>query len=150
VREFWNWRTSLRGISLDQQYKLTNMAIEGNAYTGIIEPNSQIVKFLMEERGLTEDEVKRQMVYPDADATYSNTFDIDLSTVELTVSRPGDTQNGTPLSEITPQRIPIQKIYIGSCTHGTPEDLRQAAEVLRGRKVAKGIKLYVQASSRAN
>ena len=141
---------ALGEISLDQQYKLTNMAIEGNAYTGIIEPNSQIVKFLMEERGLTEDEVKRQMVYPDADATYSNTFDIDLSTVELTVSRPGDTQNGTPLSEITPQRIPIQKIYIGSCTHGTPEDLRQAAEVLRGRKVAKGIKLYVQASSRAN
>nr|MBI5455494.1 hypothetical protein [Candidatus Levybacteria bacterium] len=141
---------ALEEIPLGEQYKLTNMAIEGQAFTGIIEPNSQIVRFLMEERGLTEEELKIQMVYPDPDATYSHTFNIDLSTVELTVAEPGDTQNGIPLSEIQKQHIRIQKVYIGSCTHGTPEDLRQAAEVLKGRKVTQGVKLYVQASSRAN
>lgn len=142
---------ALEDIPLEQQYKLTNMAIEGNAFTGIIEPNSQLIKFLIEKRGdLTEEQIKQLMVSPDEGAQYSHTFDIDLSTVELTVAEPGDTQNGRPLSEIKDQHIEIQKVYIGSCTHGTPEDLRQAAEVLRGRKIKEGVKLYVQASSRDN
>lgn len=141
---------ALEEIPLDQQLKLTNMSIEGNAFTAVIEPNSQIIKFLMETRGLSEDEIRRSFVYPDKDAGYFSTIDINLEDAELTVSTPGDTQNGRPLFEIRQQHIEVDKVYIGSCTHGTPEDLRQAAEVLKGRKIAEDIKLYVQASSRTN
>ncbi|OGH07508.1 MAG: hypothetical protein A2171_02330, partial [Candidatus Levybacteria bacterium RBG_13_35_9] len=141
---------ALDNIPLDQQLKLTNMSIEGNAFTGVIEPNSQIIKFLAEKRGLSEEEIRRHLVYPDLNADYFRTLEIDLSKVVHTVATPGDTQNGRPLSEIRDQHIEIQEAYIGSCTHGTPEDLRQAAEVLQERKVKEGVNFFVQASSREN
>lgn len=141
---------ALDEIPFDEQIKLTNMSIELLGFTGIIEPNSQIVKFLTERRGMNEEEIRNLMIEADKGAEYSNTFDIDLSSVEPTVATPGDTQNGKPLSEIKEQRVRIDKVYIGSCTHGTVEDLRQSAKVLKGRKIADGMKLYVQASSREN
>jgi len=94
--------------------------------------------------------VQELLVSSDEGAQYSHTFDIDLSSIEPTVATPGDTQNGKPLSEIKAQRVIIDKVYIGSCTHGTVEDLRHSAKVLRGRKIADGMKLYVQASSWEN
>lgn len=141
---------ALETIPFDEQIKLTNMSIELLGFTGVIEPNQQIVNYLKEKRGMSEEEIRNLMVKSDEGAQYSHTFDIDLSSIEPTVATPGDTQNGRPLSEIEKQNIKVDKVYIGSCTHGTPEDLRQAAEILRGRKVADGVKLYVQASSRAN
>lgn len=141
---------ALEEIPFDEQIKLTNMSIELQGFTGVIEPNSQIVKYLKEKRGMSEEEIRNLMLEPDDDARYSYTFDVDLSEVEPTVATPGDTQNGKPLSEIKKQHVGIDKVYIGSCTHGTLEDLRQAAEILSGRKIAKGVKLYVQANSRAN
>jgi 3-isopropylmalate/(R)-2-methylmalate dehydratase large subunit len=134
----------------DEQLKLTNMSIELLGFSGIVEPNKQIVKYLKEKRNMTDEQILKLMLISDPKAEYSHTFDIDLSMIALTVATPGDTQNGKPLSEITKQEIKIQKAYIGSCTHGSPEDLRQAAEVLRGKKVAPGVKLYIQASSLAN
>ncbi len=141
---------ALEEIPFDEQIKLTNMSIELLGFTGIIEPNQQIVNYLAEKRGMSEQEIRGLMVASDEGAQYSHVFNIDLLTIEPTVATPGDTQNGRPLSEIRNQHVEIDRVYIGSCTHGTPEDLRQAAEVLRGRKIADGIKLYVQASSKAN
>ncbi len=141
---------ALDTIPVEEQMKLSNMSIELQGFTGILEPNRQIIAFLKEKRGMTEDEIGALFVGSDKDADYSRVYDIDLSTVETTVAEPGDTQNGKPLSEIREQNIPVDKAYIGSCTHGTVEDLRQAAEVLRGRKIANGVKLYVQASSIEN
>lgn len=138
---------ALGDIPFDEQIKLTNLSIELLGFTGVIEPNSQMLDFLKNKRGLSEEEVNNLTVKSDEDAQYSHVFDIDLSTVEQTVSEPGDTQNGRPLSEIKELRIKPDKIYIGSCTHGTVGDLEQAASILRGRKIADGVKLYVQASS---
>ncbi|MDP2585714.1 MAG: aconitase family protein [Candidatus Levybacteria bacterium] len=141
---------ALSEIPFDEQLKLTNMSIELLGFSGIVEPNKQIIKYLKEKRGLTEDEISRLMVASDPKAEYAHIFNIDLSTVEPTVATPGDTQNGKPLSEIEKQNIHIQKAYLGSCTHGTPEDLRQAAEIVRGKKIAQGVKLFIQANSLAN
>lgn len=141
---------ALNTIPFDEQIKLTNMSVEFLGYTGIVEPNEQVVFYLKKHRNLSQEEIRSLMVKPDENAEYSHRFIIDLSTIEPTVATPGDTQNGRPLSEIERQNIPIQKAYLGSCTHGTPEDLRQAAEVLRGKKVADGVKLFVQASSIGN
>ena len=126
------------------------MSVELLGFSGIVEPNKQIVKYLKEKRNLTEDEIEKLMVRSDPEAKYARTFNIDLATIEQTVATPGDTQNGKPLSEVEKQKIKIQKAYIGSCTHGTAEDLRQAAEVLKGKKIAGGVELFVQANSTAN
>lgn len=141
---------ALSEIPFDEQIKLTNMSVEFLGFSGIVEPNKQIVKYLKEKRSMTDKQILKLMVLSDRDAEYAFTFNIDLSTIEPTVATPGDTQNGRPLSEIEKQHIRIQKAYLGSCTHGTPEDLRQAAEVLRGKKIAEGVKLFVQASSFGN
>ena len=141
---------ALGEIPFDEQIKLTNMSVELLGFSGIVEPNKQIVMYLEDKRGLTEEEVNNLMVESDKDAQYAYEFDIDLSSIELTVAEPGDTQNGKPLSEIKKQHIRINKAYLGSCTHGTIEDLKQAADVLRGKKVAEGVMLFVQASSVSN
>ena len=129
----------LSEIPFEEQIKLTNMSVELLGFSGIVEPNKQIVKYLKEKRNLTEDEIEKLMVRSDPEAKYARTFNIDLATIEQTVATPGDTQNGKPLSEVEKQKIKIQKAYIGSCTHGTAEDLRQAAEVLKGKKIAGGL-----------
>jgi 3-isopropylmalate/(R)-2-methylmalate dehydratase large subunit len=141
---------ALHDISFDEQIKLTNMAVEMQAFTGILEPNMQMFQYLNENRGITFQEFSEKMVISDSSAEYKKVLTLNLSEIEPTVATPGDTQNGIQLSKITPKNIVIQKAYIGSCTHGTPEDLRQAAEVLKGRKIANGVKLYIQASSRDN
>jgi len=141
---------ALENIPFDEQIKLTNMSVEFLGYTGIVEPNEQIVEYLKKHRNLSEEEIRSLMIMPDANAEYSYRSIIDLSKVEPTVAEPGDTQNGKPLSEIKKQNIKIQKAYLGSCTHGTVEDLKQAAEVLKGKKIADGVKLFVQASSLGN
>lgn len=141
---------ALDNIPFDEQIKLTNMSIELQGLTGIIEPNLQMVSYLKEKRGVTANQIEQLFVRSDEGAQYVHVFDIDLSTIEPTVAEPGDTQNGKPLSEIRARNIFITKAYIGSCTHGTPEDLKQAAEVIRGRKVKEGVKFYIQASSVEN
>lgn len=140
----------LNSLSFDQQIKLTNMAIEGQGYTGILEPNEQMINFLMKSRNLSREEVEKVLVYSDEEAEYNHRFSINLSSIEPTVALPGDTQNGVPLSRVVEQHVGIQKAYIGSCTHGTVEDLEQAANILKDRHVARDVELYVQASSLKN
>lgn len=141
---------ALEDISIDEQLKLTNMSIELLGFGGIIEPNARIIDYLKRKRGLSDEEITSRVVENDKDAEYYHVFDFDLSTVEPTVAEPGNPQNGRPLSEIKEQNIKINKVYLGSCTHGTVEDLKHAADVLRGRKISKDVRLYVQASSLAN
>jgi 3-isopropylmalate/(R)-2-methylmalate dehydratase large subunit len=140
----------LSSMSFDEQIKLTNMAIEGQGFTGILEPTPQLVAYLKKQRNLSQEAVEAMLVYSDPDAEYAYTFDIDLSHIEPTVALPGDTQNGVPLSTVTQEHIKIQKAYIGSCTHGTPTDLAQAAEILKGKTIADHVQLFVQASSQKN
>ena len=77
---------------------------------------------------------------------YAARFEFDLGALEPMVALPGDPCNGVPLSAVGDVRL--QKGFIGSCTGGKLEDLRAADAVLRGRRVADGVQLYVQAASR--
>lgn len=141
---------ALEDVPFDEQIKLTNIATELQGFTGIIEPNTQMFRYLNKMRGMNLQEFSERIVLSDENAQYFDTIDLDLSIVETMVATPGDTQNGVPLSEVAGQNIKIQEAYIGSCTHGTVEDLKQAAEVAEGRKIAEGVKFYIQASSIEN
>jgi 3-isopropylmalate/(R)-2-methylmalate dehydratase large subunit len=84
----------------------------------------------------------------DPDATYLDVRHIDLSSLEPYVARPGTvSRNGVPVSRVEPRRI--DQAFIGSCANGQLEDLRIAAEVVRGRRVATGVRLLVTPASQA-
>lgn len=136
---------TLNQMPFDDQIVLTNMAIEGQGFTGIIEPNRQLIQYIMNRHSLSFSEVRNKLVYPDKDAKYSYIFDIDLSKIERMIALPGDTQNGISLSQL--DNTPVNFAYIGSCTGGKYKDLKEASEVLNGRKIADWITMKVQASS---
>lgn len=137
--------SALDQMPFDDQVVLTNMAIEGQGFTGIIEPNRPLIEFIKEQHDLSEDDVKSKLVYPDQGAEYSHTFDLDLSRIERMISLPGDTQNGIPLSEVSQKEIHFA--YIGSCTGGKLKDLQEVAKVLQGRRVSPNVRMKIQASS---
>lgn len=83
---------------------------------------------------------------PDPDAVYADVREVDLSTLQPYVARPGTvSRNGVPVSEIEDRRL--DQCFIGSCANGQLEDLRIAARILRGRQVAPGVRLLVTPAS---
>ncbi len=150
-----HWRTSptdtcilefggsgLAQWSVDELSVLTNMTVEGGLMTGIVEPCAPIVQFLKDRRGV---DVTDLLVHADAGATYARTLTIDLDDVPLTVATPGDSRNRAPLSAHGDEAV--HNVVIASCTGGSLADLRAAADVLRGRALASGVRLTVTPSS---
>ncbi len=86
-------------------------------------------------------------VEADAGASYAATITLDLGCVSPHVAGPDTLARAAPVAELTPQRIAIQKAYLVSCANGRLSDFEAAAAVLRGRRVASGVHLYVAAAS---
>ncbi len=123
-------------LTMDDRFSIANMAIEAGAKNGIFEVDD-VTKEYMKAHSSRE-----YTVYTaDADAEYVRVIDIDLSKVPHTVSFPH-----LPENTRTPENwgiVEIDQVVIGSCTNGRLSDLRGAAEILRGRKVKKGIRAIV-------
>ncbi|MFT4625575.1 MAG: 3-isopropylmalate/(R)-2-methylmalate dehydratase large subunit [Myxococcota bacterium] len=130
--------------NVDELSVLTNMTVEGGLMTGVVEPCGPIVEFLKERRGI---DVTDRLVHADAGASYARVISIDLADVPLTVATPGDSRNRASLADHT--HVPVHNVVIASCTGGSLSDLRAAADVLRGRTLAKGVRLTVTPSSQA-
>jgi homoaconitate hydratase len=88
-----------------------------------------------------------QPVKPSPNATYSKTLTLDLSTLSPHVSGPNSVKVATSLAELESQEIKINKAYLVSCVNSRASDLKQAAEVLRGKKIKEGVEFYVAAAS---
>ncbi|MBK9755052.1 MAG: hypothetical protein IPO88_16415 [Nannocystis sp.] len=131
--------------NVDELSVLTNMTVEGGLMTGIVEPCQPLRDFLQQKRGLEPAAIERMMIWPDADASYVRTIEVDLAEVPLTVATPGDSRNRQPLADAV--GTPIHNVVIASCTGGSLADLRAAADVLRGRTVATGVRVTVTPSS---
>jgi 3-isopropylmalate/(R)-2-methylmalate dehydratase large subunit len=129
-------------LSMDQRLTMANMAIEGGAKNGIIAPD-------MVTRVYVDDRARRLPRYyeSDPDASYDQVTSIDVSTIEPQVALPHSPANARPVSKVG--RIPIHQVVIGSCTNGRIEDLRLAAEVLRGRRVAPGVRCLIIPATQA-
>jgi 3-isopropylmalate/(R)-2-methylmalate dehydratase large subunit len=128
--------------NVDELSVLTNMTVEGGLMTGVVAPCKPIIDFLKARRGIdaTED-----LVHADPGASYARVIQVDLDDVPLTVATPGDSRNRAPLSDH--RDIDIHNVVIASCTGGSLSDLRAAADVLRGQKLADGVRLTVTPSS---
>ena len=121
---------------MDDRFTIANMAIEAGAKNGIF-PVDEIAEAYMKEHS------KRpyQVYEADADAEYDEEYTIDLSTLKSTVSFPHLPENTHTIDEVGDIRI--DQVVIGSCTNGRLEDLKTAAEILKGKKVAKGLRVIV-------
>ena len=145
----------VRAMALDERATLTNMAVEAGGFTGIIEADDVVVRYLVAQRGLDEDDVRARIVRADPGATYMATFDVDLGQIEPMVATPGDPRNGVPLrqlGEVAGGDVRIDIAYGGSCTGGKKADMDMYASVLRraveqGQRVAEGVHLYIQFGS---
>ena len=127
----------VKSLSMDDRFSIANMAIEAGAKNGIFPVDEKTIAY-MEEHS-----TKKYTIYePDEDAEYDETITIDLNTLEPTVAFPHLPENTKTIDEIT-EDVVIDQAVIGSCTNGRIDDLRCAAEILKGRKVKKGVRCIV-------
>ncbi len=130
-------------LSIDDRLCIANMAIEAGAKNGIFPVDEVTMAYV-------EDRFQRQpVVYAaDEDAVYDQVITIDLSALRPTVAFPHLPENTKTIDECNGQ-VKIDQAVIGSCTNGRMEDMRAAAEILKGRKVAKGVRCIVIPATQA-
>lgn len=123
-------------LGMDDRFTIANMAVEAGAKNGIF-PVDDIAKAYMKEHS------KRpfQVYEADADAQYEREITIDLSSLEPTVAFPHLPENTKTIGEVGD--IKVDQVVIGSCTNGRISDLRSAAKILKGRKVAEGLRAII-------
>ena len=127
---------AIEKLSMDGRLTMANMAIEAGGKCGYVQPDEITFKYL-EGRA----DQPYQAVYSDRDATYEETYTFDVSELEPQIAFPPSPDNVRPVSEAS--GIELQQVVIGSCTNGRIEDLREAAAVIKGRKVHPGVRLLV-------
>ena len=124
-------------LSMADRLTICNMAIEAGGKNGIFPVDEKTIEFL-KERGVTRE---WEAVTADEDAEYARVLDIKLDELVPVVAYPHLPENTHPAKE--GHAIKIDQVVIGSCTNGRISDMRDAAEVLKGRKVAKGVRCIV-------
>lgn len=126
----------ISSLSMDSRFSITNMAIEAGGKNGIIAPDDKTIEYV-------KSRAKRawKTYSSDKDARYVSIEEIDLSKVEPQVAFPHLPENTRPVSEST--HIKIDQVVIGSCTNGRMEDMRVAAKILKGKKVAPYVRLII-------
>jgi 3-isopropylmalate/(R)-2-methylmalate dehydratase large subunit len=120
-------------FSFEEQAVLSNMAVECNALTAIMEPNENLLRYLVEKRGLSRGEAQSLLVYGDPDSEVVEEVHLDLTNVQTLVAAPGHPGNGVPLANVRGTRVDMA--YAGSCTAGDITSVAMYAEILKGRKV---------------
>ncbi len=123
-------------LSMDDRFTISNMAIECGAKNGIFPVDDRTIEYV-NNRSLHQ----YHIFSADADAEYDSTIDIDLSKLQPTVALPHLPENAKSVDEIG--KIDIDQVVIGSCTNGRMEDMRMAASIMKGKKVAKGVRVIV-------
>lgn len=132
----------IANLSMDDRFTIANMAIEAGAKNGIFPVDEKTIEYMKEHS------IKEFKAYEaDLNAEYDETYIIDLSTLTPTVAFPHLPENAKTFDEF--DDVKIDQVVIGSCTNGRIEDLRVAAKVLEGRKVAKGIRAIIIPATQA-
>lgn len=126
----------IKNLSMDDRFTIANMAIEAGGKNGIFPVDELTVSYMKEHS-------KRPFVTyeADVDAEYDREYTIDLSALKPTVSFPHLPENTKTIDEVG--EVKIDQVVIGSCTNGRMEDLRTAAEILKDKKVAEGVRVIV-------
>ena len=127
---------AIRAMGMAGRLTMANMAIEAGAKNGIFTPD-EVTRSYLTERGVEDYRVYQS----DPDASYAEVWEFDASGIEPQVACPSSPGNVKPVQELS--GLEIDQAVIGSCTNGRIEDLREAARVIRGKKVAPYVRLIV-------
>jgi len=162
----------IAGLDIDARLTIANMTTEWGALAGIFPIDNYTIDWLkrrtqfVSKRGLAcvpsdadgnglhprlneqrIKDVEKSRLMADPDAIFAKILTLDLSTVQPYVSGPNHVKTMTAITEIRKKNIKINKAYLLSCVNGRADDLTAAANVVRGKKVAAGVDLYVSAAS---
>jgi len=129
---------TIKSMSVAGRMTLCNMAVEMGAKNGIIEPDETTRRFL---EGRVKALPNFETLQSDEDAVYERTVEFDVSKMEPQIACPTSVDNVKPVSEVG--NVPIEQAFIGSCTNGRIEDLRLAAQVLKGKQVKDNVRALV-------
>lgn len=133
---------TISALPMDERFCLSNMAVEAGAKAGLIGYDEITAEYL-KKFGVTKN---YDYVNSDEDAEYCETYEFSASDLVPQIACPHEVDNVFDISEVEPKKI--NQAYIGSCTGGRYNDLKLAAEVLKGQKIAKGIRLLVSPASK--
>lgn len=134
---------TVAAMTIEERMTLCNMAVEAGAKTGLCAADEQTRQFLKDHGR----EADYRPLAPDPDATYERKVYLPAASLSPQVAFPHFVDNVRPVEEAGD--VPIDQVFIGTCTNGRLSDLRIAAHILRGRKVHPGVRLLVCPASRA-
>jgi 3-isopropylmalate/(R)-2-methylmalate dehydratase large subunit len=126
----------LSHLSMDDRFSMANMAVEAGAKNGIFEVDDKTIRYIKEHS------LREYKVYaPDEDAEYCREYEIDLAEIKPTVAFPPLPDKARTIDNVG--NIKIDQVVIGSCTNGRMEDMRIAAQVLKGRRVHPDVRCII-------
>jgi len=127
---------TIRTLPMEGRFTMANMAIEAGGKSGIFDPDQIALQYVKKKA------TRRYKLYhSDADARYREVYEYDASKISPQVSLPHIPSNAKDVREV--EKIEIDQVVIGSCTNGRLEDLRVAAKILKGKKIAPSLRLIV-------
>ena len=128
-------------LSINDRFVLCNLAVEAGAKTGIVEPDDKVKEYV-ESRGRKVE----NLFVSDSDAVFEKVYEYDLSKIEPVVARPDFVDDVIPLSEVG--EVKIDQAFLGSCNNGRIDELRVAANLLRGKKVHPDVRFIIAPASK--
>jgi 3-isopropylmalate/(R)-2-methylmalate dehydratase large subunit len=129
---------AIEKISTSGRLTICNMSVEAGATAGIVPSDVETVRYLNDEAGVKE---RIETLQPDAEAIYDRVIQIDASAMDPQVACPHTVDNVKPVQEVVGKQV--NQIVIGSCTNGRLDDIRIAAQILEGKKVARNVRMLV-------
>ena len=130
---------TIQYLDMDDRFSLCNMAIEAGAKSGIVAVDETTKAFLADKELRSEP----KYFYSDEDAHYVKTIEIDVSKLEPVIAYPHLPSNGKSISQAVADDLHVDQVFIGSCTNGRLGDLRIAAAIMKGKKVARRTRMIV-------
>src|SRR5579864_4815139 len=129
-------------MSITDRITMANMAIEAGAKNGIFHADAKTIAYVTERT-----DRKFIVEKADPDARYEQVIEIDISTLEPQVACPHTPDNVHPISEVTREDLPVDQVFIGSCTNGYIDDLRIVAQILDGKRISPTLRVIVNPGS---
>lgn len=132
----------IKRMGMDGRFTICNMAVEAGAKTGIIEPDNKTFRYLKKTERLRSYNPANIKEYKgDSSAVYDKVYEWDLSGLEPQVSCPHLPSNTKPVSKL--RKVKLDQVVIGSCTNGRISDLKEAAGILRNKKVKSNLRVII-------